>query len=184
MAATNLSTWLKWWIDQFTPTTQEVTDVTIADILRRKRKIGWEKAKVMINSKDTKASIDRTTGELTVTLIDIDGDKTNFSHSYQYYLYDDAIEVTVDDVVLTGGFEYHPVSMDLVFTTARTENDPTVKIKGHIVDLAAATLEAGEMLLLRYATLPTVRDNEFDRLSERIRGALNRQFGSKIIRRR
>jgi hypothetical protein len=181
---TSLTTWLKTIFDQTDPLTQNPDDPTIDQILRNHRVRNPTRAEEMIAFADGDADVDSETGQVTVTLHDLDGTQQYYGHDYTYNFYSGLFNVLVDDVVVNpADYVYSPLSMDLDFHAPLTGTNRTVQVRGHILRLRMAILEYGKMIILGLSTLPSVRDGEFERLASRIERTMNGQYGSRIIRR-
>lgn len=156
-------------------------------ILMRRVK-SYDEAYDAVARADTNAKVDRTNARVTFTLRDLSeaDTKTVYGHEYQYALADipaSNIVVTVDDVVIAAtAYTLSPITLDLTFKVARTETTPTVKLSGFLLDLRGTGMLCGRSLVVKMARLPSVKAAEFEKLSARVKSAINQLWGPRIAR--
>jgi hypothetical protein len=174
---TSLTTWLKYKLDEIVAAQQVLSDAEIEQILLNHRIRSYNRACAMRNSQDDDFDVDTDTAMVTVRLHDLTGEYTDYGHDYIYYFHPTGLKIYVNDSEVTTGFSFSPVSLDVVFTTARAA-DANVEVEGHLVDWRGAMYEGIGGLKLKAQRLPG-----FGALAKQLRDAQN-EYSPRVIRRR
>jgi len=131
--------------------------------------------------------INNVNGRVTLTMVDLSEEGTQTEYGFPYegiFLYDDLVQVEVDGVVIaSSAYTFSPISLDLTFLAARTEDNPLVTVSGLLIDLGRFGRAYGNSLTAKLAQLPSVKDAEFNRLSRRAKTAFSQLFGPRILKR-
>lgn len=181
--------WVKEELDQMASSTQQVSDAYITSLLARHRITDKRRAYDWLNYDDLRTTVtweaDTNGGRVSLTLIDQRGTKQYYGYKYLYYLHPDALAVYVDGVLIAGAnYTFNPHTMELQFTVARPEANPTVKLLGHLVDMRAVLLEAAVSLATRIGSLTDTDGSKYGETAKRIRRMAEQRWGPRIIRRR
>lgn len=178
----------EWW-DALGGVALPLGDDVLEEIIRESRLIEPRRALAGLNEADqqrrARAWIDEVNGQLTLTLVDLTGTRSEYGHGYTYYLYPDPPAVYVNGELCDPqpeAYAWKPFSLGLIFTSPLEGVNPLVQVKGHLVDLNAAYARTGEMFLTQVSTLVSVKSDEYDELARKVQRRVN-HYKTKTIKR-